>query len=163
MCQSNGWHPGSTLRATLSIPWKEFCGELCPQDVASEPFFNNGVLFEKFNSFLPAEFLKKKVTGKLSKETTYIFYFKKLKRKKWIKSKKNRLNYVSVKTKAVTTIEIVILNVTIGGNIHTQIVAKNVENTFDSIGLSFRWMNTWIWLFSRWATILEGNISWHEE
>lgn len=40
------------------------------------------------------------------------------------------------KTKQRKTVEILFLNVIIGGNIHTQVVAKNVGSTFDSMGLS---------------------------
>ena len=40
------------------------------------------------------------------------------------------------KTKQLETNEILILNVNIGGNIHIQIVAKNMESTSGKIWLS---------------------------
>ena len=101
LCQSNGWHPERTSSATSSTPRKEFCGESCPQDVTSEPLFNNGVLFEKVNSFAPAEFFeKKRLAGRLSRETTYSFYFKKLKRKKMNKIKEKRTRVCQCKNKS---------------------------------------------------------------
>ena len=64
-------------------------------------FFNNGVLFEKVNSFLPAEFFKKKrLAGKLSRETTYSFYFKKLKREKVNKIKEKRTRVCQCKNQS---------------------------------------------------------------
>ena len=134
-----------------------------------KPFYLkwNSVLFEKDNYDYLQHFLKRILTaGKDSRESICIFYFQKLKKRKFLKtdlcSRKNILRVCSmlVKTNQLKAIETLILNVNIGGNIHAQFVGKNVESVFDSMGLSLLWVITWILLFSKRATIVEENISW---
>ena len=88
------------------------------------------------------------MAGKDSRESICIFYFQKLKKRKFLKtdlcSRKNILRVCSmlVKTNQLKAIETLILNVNIGGNIHAQFVGKNVESVFDSMGLSLLWVIT---------------------